>query len=215
MTTWQPTTPEHPPTAEADLDLGMLENIESAPPLPGRERVTSNFTFVLLGLFALVGTFTLGAWFEREHGPAASKATAAATVSGASTATAASGATTPTGSRGGQGAAGFGGGGQFAGGGGTVGTVKLVDGTNVYITDASGNLVKVTTQPGLVVTINKDGSVADLVAGETVVVTGTAAADGSIAATAIRSGTALAGQGRAGAGAGAGAGATGAPTTSR
>ena len=46
MTTWQPTTPEHPPTAESDLDLGMLENIESSPPLPGRERVTSTFTFV-------------------------------------------------------------------------------------------------------------------------------------------------------------------------
>ena len=210
MTTWQPTTPEHPPTVESDLDLGMLENIENAPPLPGRERVTSNFTFVLLGLFALVGTFTLGAWFEREHGPAASTATAASTVSGASTATAASGATIPTGSRGaGQGAAVPGTGGQFAGGGGTVGTVKLVDGSNVYITDASGNLVKVTTQPGLVVTVNKDGTVADLAAGETVVVTGTAGADGSIAATAIRAGTAtVGGQGRGGAGATT-------PTTSR
>ena len=210
MTTWQPTTPEHPPTTESDLDLGMLENIENAPPLPGRERVTSNFTFVLLGLFALVGTFSLGAWFEREHGPAPT-ATAASTGSGAPTATAASGATIPNASRGaGQGAASLGAGGQFAGGGGTVGTVKLVDGSNVYITDSSGNLVKVTTQPGLVVTVNKDGTVADLAAGETVVVTGAAGADGSIAATAIRAGTAaLGGQGRGG-----GAGAT-TPTTSR
>jgi hypothetical protein len=225
MTTWQPTTPEHPPTAESDLDLGMLESIESAPPLPGRERVTSNFTFVLLGLFALLGSFTLGAWFQREHGPATSTATAAGAAlpgaaSGATLPGAASGATIPSGSRGaGQGAAGLGAGGQFAGGGGTVGTVKLVDGTNVYITDANGNLVKVTTQPGLVVTVNKDGTVADLAAGETVVVTGTAGADGSIAATAIRSGTALAGlggQGRGGTGAGAnGTGAAAAPTTSR
>src|SRR4051794_4417018 len=112
MTTWQPTTPEHPPTAEADLDLGMLENIESAPPLPGRERVTSTLTFVLLGLLALLGAFTLGAWFQREHRPAPSAATAGSTVSGASSATAASGATIPAASRGGQGAAGAGGAGQ-------------------------------------------------------------------------------------------------------
>ena len=88
--------------------------------------------------------------------------------------------------------------------------MKLVDGTNVYITDASGNLVKVTTQPGLVVTVNKDGTVADLAAGESVVVTGTAGSDGSIAATAIRSGAALAALGGRG-----GGGAAAAPTTSR
>src|SRR5512132_4280872 len=105
MTTWQPTTPEHPPTAESELDLGLLENIDSAPPLPGRERVTSTFTFVLLGVFALLGTFTLGAWYEREHGPAP---TSTATASGATTpsaaAAAASGGSLPVGSRG-QGAA--------------------------------------------------------------------------------------------------------------
>jgi hypothetical protein len=214
MTTWQPTTPEHPPTVESDLDLGMLEHIENAPPLPGRQRVTSNMTFVLLVAFALLGSFTLGAWYEREHGPARSTSTASTAGNGTGAAasgsipSAASGASTPVGSRGGQGAGGQGAGGQFAGGGGTIGTVKLVDGTNVYITDASGNLVKVTTQPGLVVTVNKDGTVADLTTGETVVVTGTAGSDGTIAATAIRSGTALAGLGT-------GRGAATAPTTSR
>src|SRR5438046_3029826 len=76
MTTWQPTTPEHPPTVESDLDLGMLEHIENAAPLPGRQRVTSNMTFVLLVVFALLGSFTLGAWYERDHGPAPSTATA-------------------------------------------------------------------------------------------------------------------------------------------
>jgi hypothetical protein len=210
MTVWQqPTTPEHPPTVESDLDLGMLENIENAPPLPGRERVTSNFTFVLLAVFALLGSFTVGAWYERNHGPAPSTSTASTSGNGA-----ASSGTIPSGASGGsipgQGAAGLGAGGQFAGGGGTIGTVKLVDGTNVYITDASGNLVKVTTQPGLVVTVNKDGTVADLTAGETVVITGAAGSDGSIAATAIRSGAAVAGLGT-----GRGGTAPGAPTTSR
>ena len=213
MTTWQPTTPEHPPTVESDLDLGLLENIENAPPLPGRERVTSNFTFVLLAVFALLGSFTVGAWYERNHGPAPSTSTASTSGNGAaSSATVALGApggSIPGGSRG-QGANGNAAAGQFAGGGGTIGTVKLVDGTNVYITDASGNLVKVTTQPGLVVTVNKDGTVADLTAGETVVITGAAGSDGSIAATAIRSGAAVAGLGT-----GRGGTAPGAPTTSR
>ena len=213
MTTWQPTTPEHPPTVESDLDLGMLENIENAPPLPGRERVTSNFTFVLLAVFALLGSFTVGAWYERNHGPAPSTSTASTAGNGAAVSgTLAPGGSIPGGSRG-QGANGNAAAGQFAGGGGTIGTVKLVDGNNVYLTDASGNLVKVTTQPGLVVTVNKDGTVADLAAGETVVVTGTAGSDGSIAATAIRSGTALAGLGGRAGGGGAGGGA--ASTTSR
>ena len=71
---------------------------------------------------------------------------------------------------------------------GTFGTVKLVDGTNVYIQDASGNVIKVTTTPEAAITVSKRGTAADLKAGDTVVVQGTADADGNIAATAITAG---------------------------
>jgi hypothetical protein len=93
--------------------------------------------------------------------------------------------------------------------------VKLVDGTNVYIQDASGNVVKVSTSADSAITVTKRGTAADLKAGDTVVVQGTADGDGNIAATAITSTNGLGagrnGQGGTGGQTGAGA-APGAPT---
>ena len=58
------------------------------------------------------------------------------------------------------------------GGGATIGTVKLVDGNNVYLTDSSGATVKVTLAKGGTVTVSKKGTLADLTPGTAVVVVG-------------------------------------------
>ena len=64
-------------------------------------------------------------------------------------------------------------GGGFGGAGGaTIGTVKLVDGNNVYLTDSSGATVKVTLAPNASVTVTKKGKLADLTPGTAVVVVG-------------------------------------------
>ena len=52
---------------------------------------------------------------------------------------------------------------SFGGGGGaTIGTVKLVDGTNVYVQDTHGDVIKVTTSPSTQVTDQQAGKVSEL-----------------------------------------------------
>ena len=67
----------------------------------------------------------------------------------------------------------------------TTGTVKLVDGANVYVTTSDGSIVKVTTTPTSKVATTTAAAVSDLKAGDTVVVQGATSADGSVAATSI------------------------------
>jgi len=81
--------------------------------------------------------------------------------------------------------------------------VQLVDGSNVYIQDNQGNVIKVTTGPSAVVTVTKPGTPADLKPGDNVSVQGTTDASGNIAATAINPVTG--GFGRGGGGAATGA----------
>jgi len=190
-----PQPPEHPPTTESSIDLGVLADVEQQQPLPGRQRVVNSFTYFLIGMVGLLGSFSGGAWFQREHGTA----NVAAASTNPQTAGLAPSGTVPGG--GGQGRLGASGGtlpngGQFGaagpGGGATIGTVKLVDGNSLYITDQNGNVVKVTTQPGLAVQVSNPGTLADLSVGETVIVQGTAGSDGTIAATSIQSGTSAA-----------------------
>ncbi|WP_405584524.1 hypothetical protein [Streptomyces sp. NBC_01190] len=78
--------------------------------------------------------------------------------------------------------------GTGAGGGVTFGTVKLVDGSTLYVTDAQGDIVKVTTGGSTKVSETKDGKVSDLKAGQTVTVRGTAGSNGDIAATTVTQG---------------------------
>ncbi len=80
------------------------------------------------------------------------------------------------------------GGGFGAAGGATIGTVKLVDGNNVYLTDSSGATVKVTLAPNASVTVTKKGKLADLTPGTAVVVVGKTGADGTVTATTVTQG---------------------------
>ncbi|MGW2863896.1 hypothetical protein [Streptomyces sp. NPDC001205] len=70
----------------------------------------------------------------------------------------------------------------------TIGTVKLVDGSTLYVTDTQGNVVKVTTAGSTQVTEAKSGKVSDLQPGQTVTVRGSQNAAGDVAATTVTEG---------------------------
>ena len=84
--------------------------------------------------------------------------------------------------------------------------MKLIDGTNVYVTDTSGNTVKVATT-GSTISKSAPATVTALAIGDTVIVRGATGSDGTVAATAITDSGAggAAGFGRGGGG-GAGGG---------
>jgi hypothetical protein len=89
---------------------------------------------------------------------------------------------------GGGGAGGFGGGG-FAGGAGggvTSGTVKLIKGTSLYVTDTSGNTVKVALTGSSAVTKTETTTIAGIHPGDTVLAIGTAGKNGIVAAKQVR-----------------------------
>jgi hypothetical protein len=87
-----------------------------------------------------------------------------------------------SGGRGGFG--GFGGAGA-AGGSATVGTVTLIKGSTLYVTDASGNTVMVKTSPGSRVTKTVSGTIQTVHPGDTVTVVGQASSNGTVTASSI------------------------------
>ena len=107
--------------------------------------------------------------------------------------------------------AGTGGGGA---GGAVTGTITLVDGVNVYITQSDGNIVKAVTSAGSTITVTSPGTVTSLHPGDSVTVTGPANSNGDVTATSIRDNGAGGGGGGGGrrAAGGGGAAATGAAT---
>jgi hypothetical protein len=80
----------------------------------------------------------------------------------------------------------------------TVGTVKLVDGTNIYVATNAGATVKVKVPTSATITAQKDITLSDLSAGTTVTVRGETASDGTVTATSV-SETSLAAAGTTGA----------------
>ncbi|MEV4163593.1 hypothetical protein [Nonomuraea dietziae] len=73
-------------------------------------------------------------------------------------------------------------------GGATVGTVEKVDKDKVILKAADGSSITVKTTAETAVRVTKEGEVADLVAGTTVVVQGDKGEDGSVNATSISQG---------------------------
>ncbi|AUY50662.1 DUF5666 domain-containing protein [Streptomyces sp. CB01881] len=145
-------------------------------------------SLALGGAVIATAAFAGGVWYQQGHGSGGS---GKAVAGGQQPRAAASGFGGQNGNRrngqGGQGAGqgGPGAGGQGAGGQGgfTRGTVKAVDGTTVYLTDANGNTVKVTTGDATKVQLNKEGKVTDLQPGQSVTVMGTPDANGGYNAT--------------------------------
>ena len=148
---------------------------EPMPTRPVRAKL-GRLTFVLMALVVATGTYYLGVLSEKNSMAATSGSTGnrgagagGAANTGATDAPAASGANRAGG-----------------GGGATAGTVKLVDGTNLYVTDAVGTVVKIATTPASVFTITATGTIKGVKPGDTVIITGAAGADGTVTATAIR-----------------------------
>jgi hypothetical protein len=151
-----------------------------------RTRITTPLTRVLLALVVIAVAFLGGALLDRWQRPASSATSNLASIAGRF----------GGGNGGATGASGASGASGAAGGGATIGTVKLVDGTNVYVQDLQGNTIKVTTKPTTTVSVSKTGKASDLAPGSTVIVQGKQNADGtSMAATSISQTTGLGGGG--------------------
>jgi hypothetical protein len=179
--------------AEA-TDAGPVDD-DLASLLAKREHARPNrFTWAMLVLLVLALGFLGGAFVQKQFGSAST-----------------AGFPDMSAAAGGSGAAFSGGlpGGQPAGM--TVGTVKLVDGNKLYVTDTSGQTVTVTVPKTATITAQQDVALADLAAGTTVIIRGETADDGTVTATSVSQGSLPGG----GPPAASGTGSTSAPLSSQ
>ena len=180
----------------AELPADAYRELEAAERRPHQPRARRSFHWPTLGLvLALVATlgFLAGVQVQKRHTPAAT----AVGAFGAGSGNAAN--RTGTGQAAGAG-----------GGGATVGQVKVLDGSTMYVLDRDGNTVHVSTSASSRFSKTVDGSVQDVRPGDNVVVQGTRGPDGSVEATSVTIGGAGGfsgrGGGRGGGGGGGGAG---------
>ncbi|GAA4951927.1 hypothetical protein [Actinoplanes utahensis] len=155
------------PRAEAPSDLNQ------ALAAAGPRRWWNRTTIGLLGVVLLVGGFLGGVQAHERWGVPASSGTSGM-------------------------AGGFGGGGRGGAsvapgdagtaGQGTTGTVKLVDGTTLYVQTASGETVTVRTSDRTAVKVSQTASLASLTSGLAVTVQGVPDSEGIISATAVTAG---------------------------
>ena len=75
--------------------------------------------------------------------------------------------------------------GHGRGGRGAVGTIDSVNGSTITLTTRNGRKLTVTAAPDVAVTVRSQGTVSDLKAGQTVVVSGRVGSDGTITANRI------------------------------
>jgi hypothetical protein len=158
-----------------------------------RTRITTPATRVLLALVVVGAAMLGGALLDRWQRPASTANSSLASIAAQFGARNGRGSGA-SGASGGSGTSGTAS--PFGAGGATVGTVKLVDGTNVYVQDLQGNTIKVTTKATTTVSVTKTGKVGDLAPGSTVIVQGKQNRDGtSMTATSISQSTGLGGGG--------------------
>jgi len=173
---------DSPPTAEMPLaqtrhdepalDAGgpLLEQAGELPARP-RRRILSPLPVALLLALAVACGFIAGVLVQKGQGGSSSGA--------------------GDGFAGLRGALGFSrepGAGGASAGGATIGQVAYISHGTLYLTTAEGNTVKVTAAPGSSVTKTVQTQAKSIHPGETVAVSGTTRANGSISADAIRAG---------------------------
>jgi hypothetical protein len=223
------------PTAAGEWDA----DTEELPPRP-RRRLLAPVPVALLSVLLLACGFIGGVLVEKGQTSsstgggvsglasrfAALRAAGGASAATAGTGAAAAGTSAAAGASTGGAAASFGGGagsgsrggfaGRFGDAGATIGEVSYVDGTTLYVSDAEGDTVKVTTSAAASITKTVKTGVHGIHPGETVVVRGSKNSRGVVSAESISigggagaGGAGLAalfggGAGRGGAGASAG-----------
>lgn len=195
-----PYDPNLAPPLEADDD-----DWDDAPITP-RSRAP-RLTKLLVALVVAAAAFAGGVFAQRHWGTTSSggSSTAAAGFSGTRRFGGGTGGTSGTGG----GAAG-----GFAAA--TIGQIAYLKGTTLYVTDTSGNTVKVTVPKGTPVTKSVTTSLKGVRPGDTVVIRGSQGKNGTVSATSISvggaTGSGLFGGGSGGSGGASGFGGSGAPT---
>jgi hypothetical protein len=216
--TTAPAAESHAPLADDEWE----QDRDELPPRPRRRLlgVGANPTpIALLGVLLTACGFIGGVLVEK--GQTSSPTTSGAAAGLASRFAALRGGAAGGGARGtgGAGAAAAGGGfaGRFGGagaaGGATIGEVAYLSGSTLYVTDAEGNTVKVTTSPASSITKTVKTDIHGINPGDTIVVRGAKSASGAVSAESVSVETAGGGGGGLGAllggGGGAGAGSSG------
>jgi hypothetical protein len=155
--------------------------------LPAQRRKGVPRATAILGVCLLAAaTFLAGIEAQKQWGGSSSSGG----LGTRGTAFGAGAGTGTTGANGGtQGARGAGGGFFGRGGGGfTAGTVKLVQGSTIYVTTTNGNVVKVSVPSSTAITKSVTTKLSGVHPGDTVTAIGTTSSDGVIKATSLRLG---------------------------
>jgi len=163
--------------------------------LPAQRRKGVPRVTAILGIGLLAAaTFLAGIEAQKQWGGSNSSGglggRAAAFTAGAGAGTGAATGAGATGANGGtRGGPGAGGGFFGRGGGGfTAGTVKLVQGSTIYVTTTNGNVVKVSVPSSTAITKSVTTKLSGVHPGDTVTAIGTTSSDGVIKATSLRLG---------------------------
>jgi hypothetical protein len=176
----------------------LTAELEAAAPKPWRNRAT----VVLGALVLIVGGFLGGVQVEKHYGQTATPANARANAASAfANARGGAGGTGGFGRGGGAGGTGTAGGASSAPSAGATGTsaggasaqtntgkITLVDGTTIYVTLASGDVLTVKTTSATKVSVGSVTKVSGLKAGQSVTVTGPTDSSGNVTATSIAAG---------------------------
>jgi DNA-binding beta-propeller fold protein YncE len=196
---------------------------QELPPRPRRRLLgvgANPVPLALLGVLLLACGFIAGVLVQKGQGSASSSTAGGLASRFAALRSAASGsASGASGAVGGSGGF-FGAGGRGGGGSGaTVGQVAYVSGRTLYVTDAEGNTIKVSTSAASTVTKTLKADVKGIHPGETVIVTGSTGPNGALSAESIRVSEAAGGGGLGalfgGGGVGGGSRGTGSTTGAR
>jgi hypothetical protein len=163
------------PYESPDQSWDQPEQETVATPGRPRGRFFNRKTAAVAAVLTCAAAFFAG--IQVEKGQLTGTASAAATTAGARTG---AGATSGFAARfGGAGAAGG------AGGNASIGTIASVNGKTIYLTDTTGNTVKVTLSSSTKLTKSLNVSKSSLHPGDTIVVQGVKNSSGTIVATSV------------------------------
>lgn len=165
-------------------DYAPLDDNYETEILPNRRRSKLPLLTMLLALaLAAAAAFLGGVEIQKHYGGSSTAGSASATGGGGGGRGFGSGRARRAGATGAGAAGGFSGAGAF-GGGATVGLVTLIKGTTLYVTDFSGNTVKVATA-GAQVSTTVATNLKGIHPGDSVIVRGSKQKNGNYKASSI------------------------------